>query len=158
MKKHLFDIYHSIAGFKGISLTIRFLVMIITLGSGYAIALFPFVIYRSRYGKSNIMTRNHQAIHIQQQLEVGLVSIVLYTLSGVVLHSWIVAIPVLLLYYWIYLVLFIRELFIYGDSVIASHMIALNQEAIMHCNQSTYLGLRKPFAWIKYLKHCSISE
>lgn len=156
MKQYLFKLYHNISLFKGFNITSKFIVMILTMGSGYALAIFPFVLYRSRFGHSNIITRTHQAIHIQQQMEVGSVAMLLYITVAIVLHSWVFALPILLLYHWISLVFLIRNLFIeeYGFTI-CWLITPFEVEANLHSNQFSYIGLRKPFAWIKYLRYCS---
>jgi hypothetical protein len=136
--------------FKGIHIVSYWFILIFTLNSAEAITLFPFVIYRNKFIKAHEGTRNHETIHIMQQIECGLVGLVIsgfiYFMSG----SWLVSLPALLLFYILYLLFFIINLFRFKGR--AYDEIPFERESYLNSNRSVYLGLRKPFAWVKYIK------
>lgn len=134
--------------FVGISIISRFMVLIFTFNRDYAVSFFPFIFYRNRYGRSNIIVRNHEIIHIRQQMECGLVGIVIYVGIGLPTHIWLWSLPILFLYYWIYLFNFIWNLFKYKGNPLV--MTKFEREAYNKANLYGYYKLRKPFAWIDY--------
>ena len=145
MKKFLFEL----PKFHGFHVVAKWFLYIFTFNTAYAITLFPFVIYRNRFGKSNISCRNHESIHIAQQLECGLAGLFVYLIISLFFHTWLVTLPVLLLFCWIYILEWIVK---YLTPPVGAYFdIGFEREAYSNENRSAYLGLRKPFAWIKYV-------
>lgn len=137
--------------FKGFHIVSKLFITIFTVGPVTAISLFPFVIYKNKYLKTNPDTRNHESIHIMQQTECGLVGIIIYLLSGLIFNIWLVSLPALLLFYILYLFFFLINRFKFTTWKKAYDNIPFEREAYCNSNRSAYLGLRKPFAWIKYI-------
>jgi len=99
----------------------RLLSVFINIG---AITLWPFVISRT---KLNEPVLNHQKIHIKQQQELLLVG-----------------------FYLLYVLYWLRGMWTYHDSYIAYHSIPFEQEAYEHENNLDYLSERPFWAWRNY--------
>ena len=146
--------------FNGFHVTAKRLVKIITFNFAYAITLFPFVFYRTEYGKSNLMVRTEESIHIHQQMECGLVGLFFYFCLGLIYRSWLVGLPALFLFYLLYLTFFIFNMIkirrkMKGISFrirwnISYEKIPFEIEASNNCNSIVYLKNRKLFAWMRY--------
>jgi hypothetical protein len=89
-----------------------------------AITLGPFVISRDEMSD---VTKNHETIHWQQYIELG-----------------IIGFPILYLIYWII------ALCIYRDGKIAYMRIPFEQEAYGNDEDFDYLTNRKRFRWLNY--------
>jgi hypothetical protein len=84
-------------------------------------------------------------------MECGMTGILLYMIIGILSGFWLWTLPVLFFFYIMYLFFFLINLIRYKDSDIAYNKIPFEEEAYQNQNISVYLGLRKPFAWIKYI-------
>lgn len=137
--------------FKGFHIVSDWMVMILTLNISNigAITVFPFVFYRDKYIKSHQNTRNEETIHILQQMECGPVGFLIYVLIGIVSDSWLVGLPALFLFFILYILFFIVNIFRFGKR--AYEEIPFEREAKRNSNRSVYIGLRKPFSWIRYI-------
>ncbi len=89
-----------------------------------AITLWPFVISRN---KLNEQVLNHEKIHIKQQQELLIVG-----------------------FYLLYVLYWIRGLWLYKDSQLAYYSIPFEVEAYEHDEDMEYLKSRKWFAWWNY--------
>jgi len=126
------------------------LMLILTFGSAYAITLFPFVIYQNKYKKMNIITRNHEMIHIAQQMECAAVGLLIYLTVAILSGLWLWTLFILPLFYYLYFINWIINLFIY-PRYYAYRLISFEREAYNKANINAYYKLRRPFAWIKYI-------
>jgi hypothetical protein len=96
------------------------------------ISLFPFIILRkkyrdnSRYHKKGKETINHENIHFQQALELGVI-----------------------LFYILYVLEWILKLPFYGSK--AYYNISFEREAYKNDNNPNYLAIRKRYNWIKLI-------
>jgi len=138
--------------FKGIHVVSRLIVNVTTFGSAIAITLFPFVFYLNKNVRANDITRNHESIHIRQQMECAVVGLVVSTILSLLFRvtMWML-IPGALLFYLVYIVDYIVKYFVYKDWNTAYREISFEREAYLNANIESYIGFRKPFSWIKYL-------
>lgn len=121
---------------------------IITFGFGAGITLFPFILL---IDASNKRVRNHELIHIRQQLEVLIVCAPVIGV-GVWLHSpwWLLALLINPYYLW-YITEWLIHLIRFRDSLRAYYNISMEQEAHDHQSNLAYLVSRRPFAWLRYV-------
>ena len=99
----------------------RLLSVFISIG---AITLWPFVISRN---KLNSQLLNHETIHIKQQQELLIIG-----------------------FYLLYVLYWLKGLWVYKDFKIAYYSIPFEEEAYEHEDDMEYLKTRKKFAWWKY--------
>ena len=94
--------------------------------SVWAITLWPFILVR---GKIDPITLRHETIHIRQQAELLIV-------------------PFYLLYFgfWLY------RWFQLGNRKQAYYAIPFEREAYSNHDDPTYLTLRRPFSWTRYVR------
>jgi len=144
--------YMKLLHFKGIHIVSKWFLRIFTFDTALAITLFPFVIYRTKYIRNHQDTRNHETIHVMQQMECGLVGVFSYLLIGFLSGYWFVSLPVLFLFYTLYLFFYLINLFRYKRRINAYENIPFEREAYLNSNRYSYIGLRKPFSWILYIK------
>ena len=139
--------------FRGIHVIAPVLCRIISItGRVNAIALFPFVFYRNEYIKMNIIKRNHEIIHLQQQMECGLAGTVLYIIFGFLFSNWLVVLPALFLFYILYILNFlILWIFTYRTTYQAYIGVSFEREAYFKANLVNYYVLRRPFNWFRYI-------
>ncbi len=135
--------------FQGWNFVSRTIIAILTLGWARAITIFPFIFYMNEYVMRNSLIRNHEITHLHQQRECGMVGIILYLLIGLVLNSWIYALPAIFLFYILYLLNWLINIPRFGKQ--AYKMISFEQEAKLNANIYGYYVLRRPFDWIKYI-------
>lgn len=134
--------------FTGIPVTVRWLVVAISFNFAAAITLFPFILYKNKYIRMNHRINNHETIHIQQQMEVGLVAIIVYLFVGFITGFWFWLLPVLFLYYILY-----GLFYLYGRIIqrlnheTAYVMNPFEREASHYENVLNYIVFRRPFAW-----------
>lgn len=136
--------------FKGIHFISHALIWIFAFNWPNAITFFPFVIYKNRWNRMNMITRNHETIHIQQQMECGLVGGLIYLVLGLTSHNWLWTLPVLFLFLWIYWINILVNRFRFGEWRMAYRLSAFEREAYNKANISNYHVLRRPFDWIRY--------
>lgn len=126
--------------------------------SGYvALTIFPFIFARKR--PLSGVDLNHEKIHLCQQFEVFISSLLLFCALVFIFAGsyWclLLSVPV---YYVLYgLEYFIRYL-VYGSQKEAYRNISFEQEAYLHEGDLSYLDGRKPFGWLKYLTRKSYEE
>ena len=89
-----------------------------------AITLWPFVISRTLFNKQVL---NHEKIHIRQQQEMLVIG-----------------------FYIMYVLYWLRGYWQWGDSQIAYNFIPFEQEAYAHEHDEDYLANRPFWAWTKY--------
>jgi len=92
-----------------------------------AMALFPFMLFKEREMKNNLLLINHEKIHFHQQLE-------------------LLVLPFYVLYLLNYLVNLIR----FKNHTEAYFNICFEKEAYANDQQKDYLQHRVLFSWIKY--------
>jgi len=137
--------------FKGFHVVAPLLVMILSLNKRYAITVFPFVFYNNKYSRQHMLTYNHEVIHIHQQMECGLVGIILYLGVSWILGSWIWTLPILFIYFWIFIANYLLNIYRFKRIDAWYRMIMFEREAYNHANIWEYTRLRRPFDWLEYL-------
>ena len=109
-----------------------------------AITHYPFVFYKSE--KMN--TKNHELIHINQQAEILIVSlIILFFIFG--FSFWLIA--SYFVFYALYFFEYLVRLLYYRNKDKAYRMISFEQEAYRNEENDNYLDKRTIFSFIKYL-------
>lgn len=94
-----------------------------------AISLFPFIIIKDGFDKTNLVLINHEKIHLRQQAELFIL-------------------PFYFLYVLDFLIQFIR----FKDKNMAYRNIVFEKEAYANENNRNYLQVRRYFEWIRYLR------
>jgi len=108
----------------------RFLKSISIFMSIGGISLWPFIILREKYkeggthAKKGITTVNHESIHFQQALEIGVVP-----------------------FYLLYVIEWAFKLFKFGSK--AYYHLAAEKEAYANQNNLDYFETRKRYSWLK---------
>ena len=138
--------------FKGIHVIWPWFIHVFTFSNIIAITIFPFVIYKHRYIRSSPDVRIHESIHIMQQLECLLVGMLIYLIAGLLSGNWIFPLPALLLFGILYLIFYLINMIRFHKSDQAYEEIPFEKEAYLNSNRQVYLGLRRPFGWVKYMK------
>lgn len=118
---------------------------------GYdSMAIFPFIFARKKPLHSLVL--NHETIHLHQQFEVLVVSLLVALLLVLFFDAsfwWLLAaLPV---YYTLYGLEYCIRYLVYGDHEEAYFNISFEQEAYLNDGESDYLDERVPFAWVKFL-------
>ena len=119
-----------------------FLVLILTWNWARAITFWPFVIFKNTEVAKNPTTLSHEAIHCMQQIELGVIGLIFYLAIGFNAHVWLLTIPVLLLFYVLYLIFTL----IYGY-----RNNPFEREAYNNSNITDYWRHREWFGWLKYV-------
>lgn len=138
--------------FKGIHIVSSLMLMILTFSTARAITIFPFVFYKDNIARSSALISGEESIHIMQQLECGLVGLFIFLSVWILYGFKFFILPVLFLFYILYGIMYLVNLIRYQNTWIAYCKIPFENEAYRNANRSAYLGLRKPFAWIKYIR------
>ena len=138
--------------FKGIHVVWPWFIRAFTFSNVIAITIFPLVIYKHRYIRSSPDVRIHESIHIMQQLECLLAGMLIYLVTGLLSGNWIFTLPVLLLFGILYLIFYLVNIIRFHKSNQAYEEIPFEKEAYLNSNRAVYLGLRKPFGWIRYIR------
>lgn len=94
-----------------------------------AIALWPFIFIKYEALKSDPCLVNHERIHLQQQIEMGVI-----------------------FFYVFYVIEFLFHYIKYRNINLAYFSISFEKEAFANDKNLTYLKQRKFWAWRKYLK------
>lgn len=94
------------------------------------IALFPYIVLREdhKYRPDNHIVVRHETIHIKQQIEL-----------------------LVLLFYVVYLVLFLINIFKYRTATEAYYNIAFEKEARYGEEDENYLKDRKLYSWVNFI-------
>lgn len=121
---------------------------------GYlAMCVFPFIFVRKDASVFNKTDERHESIHLCQQFETLVASLVvtcLLSVFGVISPLWILSSP--FVYLVLYLVDWAFRFVIYGfDWKEAYRNVASEQEAYVMQTNETYLKERKPFAHFAYI-------
>jgi hypothetical protein len=93
-----------------------------------AMALYPFLLFKTAAFKQSVVVINHEKIHFRQQQEM-----------------------LILLFYPVYFLNYLINLFRYKNHYQAYFHICFEKEAYANERNFQYLSERKPFAWIRYL-------
>ncbi len=92
------------------------------------VVLWPFIVIKRRELRKNRVFMNHERIHLRQQLELLLV-----------------------LFFIFYLFEYLVRLICYRDTYKAYSSISFEKEAYVNERNLTYLRVRKPWSFIRYL-------
>jgi len=132
-------------------------VRILTFGWAAGITLAPFGIYIQEKYMNQLGIINHESIHWKQQLEMMVAGAILATLTGTLLlsfgvNSWwlllLLAFPFLFFYLW-YVIEWLVKIPFNGKK--AYYALSFEREANAFEYDDTYLTVRKPFSWLKYI-------
>lgn len=120
---------------------------------GYkAMALYFWIFVRnSCKGRFTAIDSNHEYIHIEQQMELSVVGLVLTIALFLVGLSWwsLLALPI---YLWWYILEYLIRIPIYGFSTNKAYKgISFEKEAYANETNLDYLRTRKRFCWLKYV-------
>ena len=137
--------------FNGIHITSEFLTNLFSFGMAKAVTIFPFVFYRTEIVKQSTITRTHEIIHIKQQIEMGLAGILCSCLIWLIVHSYVVFLPALFMFYIWYFAFYIVYWIGYKDRDKAYLENPFEKEAYLNDNFVYYPEMRRWFAWIKYM-------
>ena len=108
-----------------------------------AMAMWPFVIVkRSKRDEFTDRVRRHEEIHLRQQEEVSVVSVMLTVVLVIAGCGWW-SLLVLPLYYYLYGIVYLFK----------GYDNAFEREAYNGQWQEDYLKKRKFWQWVKYIKH-----
>lgn len=125
--------------------------------SGFiGITLWPFIFislskdeYIDKYGKDELTkTIRHESIHLRQQVELLIIGL-LIAIIAILFKAYIIAGLSLFLFYILYLINWIINLFVYGKKAYTN--ICFEREAYSNAENITYLEKRSLFNWIKYI-------
>lgn len=94
-----------------------------------AMAIYPFILVKSKAHKNDTVLVNHEKIHHQQQLELLLIP-----------------------FYVLYFLNYVINLLIYRSHYQAYLNIAFEKEAYQHECEINYLAKRKRYNWFKLIK------
>lgn len=83
-------------------------------------------------------------------MECGMAGILIYFILGLLLKSWLVPLPAIFLWFVIYIVNYVTNLFRSPQS--HGSLVAFNREANRFANILHYTILRRPFVWTSFLK------
>lgn len=118
-----------------------------------ALTLWPFIfVRRDEWPKFTAAVRRHERIHGRQQVELLLVGTLLSLLLALGGSGWwsLLALP---LFFWLYGLEWLVGLLTLRDSNEAYKNISFEQEAYDNELDPDYLTARKPFAWLRYIRH-----
>ena len=120
---------------------------------GYkAITILPFIFARKSAKWLKDYVLNHETIHLRQQLEVLIASLIIILAMILIFGiSWWWMSASLLVYYAWYGLEWLVRLAICHDTNLAYKNIAFEQEAYLNEYDMTYLKNRKLFAWVEYI-------
>lgn len=93
-----------------------------------AMAIYPFMLFKSRNQIDNPLLINHEMIHFRQQLEL-----------------------LILPFYLLYLIFYLINLAKSGNHDQAYRQSCFEQEAYANEQNFNYLKVRKSYAWLKFL-------
>jgi hypothetical protein len=107
---------------------LRYWPVVFTKLPANAMALYPFMLFRTRVLKADALIINHEKIHFRQQLEL-----------------------LILPFYLLYLIHYLFNRFKYPNHDQAYYNICFEREAYSNDRDLSYLHKRRPFAWIRFL-------
>ena len=120
---------------------------LIPFGGFQAMAFWPFIFSKSRLMGDR--RKNHERIHLRQQREVMLVSLIPMLVLCLTCLSWWWMAVVPFVYYLLYGIEYVIRLLVHGKKE-AYRNISFEQEAIIYERDFYYLKERMRFAWVKY--------
>ena len=126
---------------------------VIPFSGNKSVAIWPFIFARKSAYPLDDETRNHERIHLMQQLEVTVCSLLAMAAAVLVLHLplWWLLLSLCTFYVW-YAVEFLVRLAACRDGHEAYRNVAFEQEAYLNEGDLAYLRSgRRAFAWTKYL-------
>jgi hypothetical protein len=100
-----------------------------------AMALYPFMLFRTKALRADAVIINHETIHFRQQQE-------------------LLIIPFYILYFLHYLINFLK----YRDHRKAYFCICFEREAYAHDSDFSYLKNRKPYSWLRTIRSSSSKQ
>ena len=92
------------------------------------LTLYPFIILRKRYKNGNEIIKNHEMIHIKQQIELLIIG-----------------------FYILYILEYLVRFILYQDAEKAYKSISFEKEAYKYEKNLNYVKNRPIWSWIKYL-------
>ena len=116
-----------------------------------AMALWPWIFVRNGV-RFTICDRNHECIHLRQQLEMLMAGAVLAAVLWLAGCGWWSLLALGLFFWWYALEWTLRLPFSGIDRKKAYKSILFEQEAYANQDDQEYLGSRRWFAWITYMK------
>lgn len=117
-----------------------------------AITIWPLVFARKKFRPLDDVTINHEGIHLIQQLEVIILSLLVLAIIVLSLHlSLLWLLLSLASYYILYCLEYVIRLCAYGRGHEAYRNISFEQEAFLNEKDFNYLIERKAFAWVKHI-------
>ena len=108
---------------------LKFCALVVRSLPANAMALYPFMLFKSKSQQADRLLINHEKIHFRQQLEL-----------------------LILPFYILYLLHYLLNRLKYKNHDQAYMQICFEREAYTYDRDMTYLGKRKPYAWIRFLK------
>ena len=125
---------------------------IIPFKGSKAVTIWPLIFARKSAKWLKDYEENHEKIHLRQQLEVLVMSvmIILMAVLSLDLSRWWMLTSFGVYYTWYGLEWLIR-LAVYRDTHMAYYNIAVEQEAYLNERDMTYLNQRKAFVWVRYI-------
>lgn len=107
----------------------KFLSVVVSRLPANAMALYPFMLFKSGALKKDALIINHEKIHFKQQQEL-----------------------LILPFYILYLLHYLLNRLKYKNHDQAYQQICFELEAYSHDLDLDYLQKRKPYAWVRFLK------
>jgi hypothetical protein len=108
---------------------LRYVPLVVGRLPANAMALYPFILFKSAAQKMDVLIINHEKIHFRQQLE-------------------LLIIP----FYFLYLLHYLINRMKYKKHHQAYMNICFEREAYVHDHDMAYLAERKPYAWLYYFR------
>lgn len=117
-----------------------------------AITIWPLVFARKKFRPLDDVTINHEGIHLIQQLEIIILSLLVLAIIVLSLHLSLLWLLLSLgSYYILYCLEYVIRLCAYGRGHEAYRNISFEQEAFLNEKDFNYLIERKAFAWVKHI-------
>jgi hypothetical protein len=109
------------------TMKLKFCAVVVRSLPANAMALYPFMLFKSKLQKTDPLIINHEQIHFRQQLEL-----------------------LILPFYILYLLHYLLNLIRYKNHGQAYMQICFEREAYAHDRNMNYLRTRKPYAWVRF--------
>ena len=124
-----------------------------------AITILPFIFARNSAKPLKDYVVNHETIHLRQQLEVLVASLILFLAMILIFGiSWWWLFASLFVYYTWYVAEWLIRWAVCHDRNLAYKNIAFEQEAYLNEYDMKYLGNRKLFAWVGFIGKSSFKK
>lgn len=132
---------------------------IIPFKSFKAITILPFIFARNSAKPLKDYVVNHETIHLRQQLEVLVTSLILFLAMILIFGiSWWWLFASLFVYYTWYVAEWLIRWAVYGNRDKAYENISFEQEAYLNEYDMKYLSNRKLFAWVEFIGKSSFKK